>query len=371
MNKTRQKYGWVINVHDQTLWLLKRLTFNILAWNILVRIFLSLTYLLNPELGISGAKIFQLFSQNKLLLTTLVSTIAVSSWLLEDVLFFSFLNKKSMGELFLLRIVFFSLMLLFIFLLISVFHYKSVTSSEEEYLHLIRLFFFNRASIYLFLTGIFSSVIINFFKALRQKIGFEKFWPFILGRYRIPKEENRIFVFIDLISSTNCAEQLGHKKYSYFIQECFKYLGALEIKYNAMQYQFVGDEVVLSWPAKEKNYLKAVQFYFEYLYILKNKQSLFLKNFGIIPQFSASINSGNVMVSEVGTVKSEIAFHGDVLNTAAGIQKHCRNYNKPLLVTQDFAIEFKKANPEKKVLWIGEKNLSGKQYPVNIYSIEL
>lgn len=60
---------------------------------------------------------------------------------------------------------------------------------------------------------------INVFIALFLVQVGEKFGPgvplgFLRGQYHRPKEEDRIFMFLDLKSSTTLAEQLGHLKYS-------------------------------------------------------------------------------------------------------------------------------------------------------------
>ena len=76
------------------------------------------------------------------------------------------------------------------------------------------------------------------------------------------------------------------------------------------------------------------------------------------------------MIAEVGTFKSEIAFHGDVLNTAARIQKQCKSYNKRLLVTKVFAGKFREVSFGYKIEWLALDHLQGKQHPVDIYSID-
>jgi len=40
------------------------------------------------------------------------------------------------------------------------------------------------------------------------------------------------------------------------------------------------------------------------------------------------------MIAEVGTVKKELAFHGDVINSASRIQSLCNNYNASLLISE-------------------------------------
>ena len=99
-------------------------------------------------------------------------------------------------------------------------------------------------------------------------------------------------------------------------------------------------------------------------------QNEFKKEFGIIPDFTASINSGKIMVSEVGSLKSEIAFHGDVLNTAARIQKQCKSYKRKLLVTKNFTEQFGKVSDGFKIEWIAKDLLIGKKHQVDIFAID-
>ena len=360
------------NKRSLAVWLINKLMINLLAWNILLHVFVFLNYLVNPELGINGAKIFQLIYRDHLILVSIASLIAIVSWITEDILFYKYLSRKSLGVLFLLRIFFIIVVLFLLFLLISIFHYyQKIVINIWEYFSLIKWFFLNNAAFYLFSIGILSSAFINFFKAIRQKVGYEGFSRIISGYYRKPREEDRIFIFIDLISSTHYAELLGHQRYSAFLQKCFLSLGILEIKFRAMQYQIVGDEIVLTWSSRQKNFHYAVEFFYEYVAILNHFENSFEKEFHVKPRFSASINTGKIMVSEVGGIKSEIAFHGDVLNTAARIQKQCKSYQKQLLVTKAFADAFRPVSEGYLIKWISRDKLVGKQKPVDIYSIEL
>jgi len=360
------------NMRLRRTWLVGKLVYNLVSWNILLRIFLFLNYLVYPEIGTSGAKIFQLMYQNGWITTGMGSMIAYITWMQEDILFYKYLSKKSLGILMMLRIIFLAILLIFVFLIVSLYHYHAkLFTNASEYVLLIKWFFLNNAALYLFCVGILISFIINFTKAIQSKVGYEKFYRIISGYYRTPREEDRIFIFIDLISSTKYAELLGHRKYSAFLQACFNELGLLEIKYHAMQYQVIGDEIVLSWSAsKSRNFRNAVNFYYEFTDQLNMKRNYFDKEFGINPKFTASINSGKIMIAEVGTFKSEIAFHGDVLNTAARIQKQCKSYNRRLLVTKNFAEKFREVSFGYQIEWLALDRLLGKQNPVDIYAIE-
>ena len=75
--------------------------------------------------------------------------------------------------------------------------------------------------------------------------------PLILGKYRVPREEYRVFLFMDLRSSTTIAEEIGHIQYSAFIRDCFSDINFIVFKYRAEVYQYVGDEIVITWLAKD------------------------------------------------------------------------------------------------------------------------
>ena len=75
---------------------------------------------------------------------------------------------------------------------------------------------------------------------------------FLLGRYHKPKEESRIFMFMDLKSSTTIAEKLGNLKFGSFLKDYYSDITDA-IRYSKAEvYQYVGDEIVLSWPVGKK-----------------------------------------------------------------------------------------------------------------------
>lgn len=81
-----------------------------------------------------------------------------------------------------------------------------------------------------------------------QKFGPGVLWNMFIGKYRNPKEEERVFMFLDLKPSTSIAEKLGHINFCRFIQDCFADLTLVITKHSVEIYQYVGDEAVLSWP---------------------------------------------------------------------------------------------------------------------------
>src|SRR6056297_3450918 len=64
--------------------------------------------------------------------------------------------------------------------------------------------------------------------------------------------EKRIFMFIDMKSSTSIAEQIGTEDYFYLLQDYFEVLLESIANYAGEVYQIIGDEVVLTWSSKDK-----------------------------------------------------------------------------------------------------------------------
>lgn len=191
----------------------------------------------------------------------------------------------------------------------------------------------------------------------------------LLGKFYSPREENRIFMFLDLQSSTTLAERLGHIEYSKLIQDCFNDLGIV-VGDKAEIYQYVGDEAVLTWPTKDgiqnQNCLKA---FHNFKNQLEKKRKHYHKKYGYQPFFKAGLHSGTVTVTEVGKYKKEIAYHGDVMNTSARIQGKCNDFKEELLISEELKNQLKCDDYEYTAL--GSIPLKGKKETVPIYAVSL
>ncbi|MFC7444321.1 MULTISPECIES: adenylate/guanylate cyclase domain-containing protein [Mesoflavibacter] len=216
---------------------------------------------------------------------------------------------------------------------------------------------------------IICSQVFTFIKIANEKFGQGVFFNFLIGKYRKPREERRVFMFLDLKDSTKIAEQLGHYKYSKLIQSCFYDLNRIIGRFDAEIYQYVGDEAVLSWTYKKGvKHNNCVKLYYKFLEQLKRKEKWYLKHFGFIPQFKAGLHGGKLIVTEVGTIKKEIAYHGDVINTTARIQGECNKYEESLLISESLYKTMYNLHAYN-INSIGEINLKGKESLVKIYAI--
>lgn len=216
----------------------------------------------------------------------------------------------------------------------------------------------------------FMTLIINFVNQVNKKYGPGVLAPLLLGRYRDPKEEERIFMFMDLKSSTSLAEQLGHLKYSTFIRDSFADINKMLFSFRAQVYQYVGDEVVVSWPALQgmENHI-CIRFYFACKKQFESREEYYRSNYGRLPEFKAGIHMGTVTAVEIGEIKRDIAYHGDTLNTAARIQGVCNDYKKDLIISE-YLLSKMGTHPRMDVEMLGMILLRGKTKKIGIMSVD-
>ena len=217
---------------------------------------------------------------------------------------------------------------------------------------------------------IICSFIFSFIRLANDKFGKGVILKMILGRYRNPREVERILMFIDLKSSTTIAEELGHLKYSRFIQDCFYYLNRIVDKYDAEIYQYVGDEAVLTWSMKKGiNQLNCINLFFEYENKLKKHSKYYMKKYGVAPEFKAGLHAGKIIIAEVGTIKKELAYHGDVINTTSRIQEQCNEYKESLLISEELLTDLK-LGTKYKAIPLGNELLEGKSEELKLFAIQ-
>ena len=252
--------------------------------------------------------------------------------------------------------------ILFDLLIIPALNFQRLSLSESSWQYIALLLI-----IYYF----FISLIINFINQVNMRYGPGVVVPLLLGRYRIPREEERIFLFMDLKSSTSTAEKLGHLLYSAFIRDCFSDINEVLYPFRAQVYQYVGDEIVVTWPETEgiKQHF-CIRFYFAVKNQFASRAEYYLRTYGTIPEFKAGVHAGTVTSVEIGELKRDIAYHGDTLNTAARIQSLCNELSKSFIISK-YLIDKVGLPANIRLDPIGLVRLKGKAESVELFSIEL
>ncbi len=196
----------------------------------------------------------------------------------------------------------------------------------------------------------------------------DKYGPGILaklikGSYHKPRQEFRIFMFLDLKSATSLAEKIGSEKYFLLLKAFFA-----DVTYPIMNsggdiYQYVGDEITVCWDRKTSQCLRC---YRHISNLMNEKKEWYLQEFGSFPEFKVGMHCGEVTVGEIGIIKKEIVFSGDVLNTAARLMEACKEFGTDILVSEQVKLI---AGDEFHFDFIAEKQLRGKKAKLKIYTI--
>jgi adenylate cyclase len=195
------------------------------------------------------------------------------------------------------------------------------------------------------------------------------FFDILLGRYVNPKTENRIVAFIDLNDSTSIAEKLGHMQYFKFIREFIYHVSNALIEYGGRIYQYVGDEIVVSWVYNDKNIKRCLKAMIEARRNIQKESVKFKRDFDIIPEFRVGIHIGEVTVGEIGVIKKDIAMSGDTMNTTARIRSACSDMNRKFIVSKDF-IE-KSALEDFQWESLGPVELKGKRKEIELFHLKI
>lgn len=205
---------------------------------------------------------------------------------------------------------------------------------------------------------------------VNDKFGQGLMWAFVTGKYHSPKKEQRVVMFVDLIGSTTIAERLGNENYYKLLKDFFADITDSIIYNRGEIYQYVGDEVVISWECDAQE----VQFdflncYFDMRKAIEMKKEIYLNRYQQVPDFKAAIHQGEVTIGEIGIIKRDLTFSGDVLNTTSRMLGFCKVYQTNILLSQELFDYLASANAPFEYQKLGEELLRGKSQKTGIYTV--
>jgi len=190
------------------------------------------------------------------------------------------------------------------------------------------------------------------------------------GKYNRPFEEDRIFMFLDLKSSTSIAEKLGHKRFLSLLNDFFYDLAEPVVATKGQIYKYVGDEAIVTWKIKRAKVSgDPIGCFFQLKKQISKKSSGYLEKYGLIPEFKAGMHGGIVVTGEMGFIKKEIAYLGDVLNTTARIESACNEFGAELIVS-DTVLSRLNLGGVYKITHLGSIKFRGKENAVEVAAVE-
>jgi adenylate cyclase len=190
-----------------------------------------------------------------------------------------------------------------------------------------------------------------------------------LGRYHRPRGEERFFLFVDIAGSTPLAERIGADAVHRFLGEVFRLASDPIDEHEGDVYQYVGDEVVVTWPvALGRQRARPLACFFAIERALARAAPDFEREFGAAPRLRAALHAGPVIAGEVGGSRRAIVYHGDVVNTASRIEQATRDLERPFLASED-AVARLEGLTDFALDDLGLQTLRGRAAPVRVYAV--
>lgn len=207
------------------------------------------------------------------------------------------------------------------------------------------------------------------FLAVDRLLGRGNLLRLIAGRYHRPREEERVFLFLDMEGSTAAAETLGATRFLELLAE-----GVLEATPPLLEargeiHRYVGDEIVVTWPGPRAE--AAVAGAVAALEALDAAAPRFQAKYGVAPRFRAGLHVGPVAVGEIGDARREIVFLGDTIDVAKRLETAARDRGPRVPVSDAIASRVTDPAPRARPSDLGEIALPGKAAPLQAHSARI
>lgn len=229
--------------------------------------------------------------------------------------------------------------------------------------------FFSIQTLRAFAVAVVVLLCVNFVMRVGQLIGGRVLINFLFGRYNRPREENRIFLFLDLTDSVQITEKLGAIKAHSVISRFFFGVARIVIEHGGETHRYIGDETVVTWAqargVKRAAWLRCILAIREYAIRMA---PTYAQEYGIKLNFRAGMHCGSVVAGEVGDNKREIVYFGDTVNTSARVEAYCKESGDSILISGDL-ISATDMPPDVTIESLGAIRLRGREAPIELFRI--
>jgi len=208
-----------------------------------------------------------------------------------------------------------------------------------------------------------------FLVQLSRLIGERTLRDVLFGRYHRSRTEERFFLFVDIAGSTLLAERIGPAAVHRYLGEVFRLASDPIDDHRGEVYQYVGDEIVITWTVAEgRDGARPVVCFFGIEQALARAAPEFEREFGTAPRLRAALHGGPVIAGEVGGSRRAIVYHGDVMNTTSRIEQATRDLERQFLASGD-ALERLGNLDGFTIEDLGAQQLRGRAAAIRVYAL--
>lgn len=175
-------------------------------------------------------------------------------------------------------------------------------------------------------------------------------------------------LFADVVAFTPLAESKPAEEVVSILNELFSILTEVVFRHGGTVDKFVGDCIMAVWGApvaQEDHAIRALSAAEDMMRFLETANESFRERYGLTLELGIGINSGEVLVGNIGSDKRmEYTVIGDVVNVAARLEAIARP-NQVLLAdsTRDLA------DDEFEINFLGEKTVTGRRTMTKVYEL--
>jgi adenylate cyclase len=211
------------------------------------------------------------------------------------------------------------------------------------------------------------SVAMNLILGIINLVGRRAFFNFLTGRYHDPVEECRFVLFVDIAGSTRLAQRFGGVGIHRFLDRTFRLLALSATDFRGEVLDYVGDEVIVTWPEKVGAVdCRPLRCFIDMRVALDHAAPHLMREFGAVPKIRGSLHFGSVVIGEIGDIKRAIVFTGDVMNIAARLEELSRETEGGFLVSRA-AMERFNAAPPVAVRDLGRMEIRGRSDGIDVF----
>ena len=147
---------------------------------------------------------------------------------------------------------------------------------------------------------------VNFLMEMNTLLGRNVLINFLTGRYHQPREEQRVFLFVDMVDSTQHAERLGHLEFHRMLADFFADLTDPIMATHGEIHAYVGDQVIVTWPlaagVRDGNCVRCLLLMRR---ALAARAAHYFARYGLSPEFRAALHAGHRRLTTPGVLRRQ------------------------------------------------------------------
>lgn len=195
-------------------------------------------------------------------------------------------------------------------------------------------------SVWLYSLGVF--VLLVGALRVRELLGSRIFLNVIMARYRQPVREERVFLMVDVVGSTQYAQRYGDLAAAGYVGQIFKAIAEPIRRTRGSIDDYVGDAALVSWPVELGTRDAAcIRCAFAISKAINDEEARWRKSFGQVPRLRMIIHAGPVVTAEVGSDHHKIAYFGDTINTVGRIETLAKAMSAAVIISDEALARFR------------------------------